>query len=66
MGLLDRLQLVEQRVEGAVGDLWVVEDVVAVVVVLDEPAQLGRTRGAPASEDAMELLGRVDEHVRPA
>ena len=38
---LERPQLVEQRVVGVVADLGVVEDVVAVVVVLDDPPQLG-------------------------
>ena len=38
---LERLQLVEQRVVRAVGDLGVVEDVVAVEVVLDQATQLG-------------------------
>ena len=38
--LLERLQLVEERVVGGVLDLRVVEDVVAVVVVPDEAAEL--------------------------
>jgi hypothetical protein len=45
MLLLERLQLVEQRVVGVVADLGVVEDVVAVTVVLDRPAQLGGALG---------------------
>ena len=45
---LQRPQLVEQRVVGVVADLGVVEDVVAVVVVLDDPPELGRPgRGIP-------------------
>ena len=40
MLVLERPQLVEEHVVGAVVDLRVVEDVVAVVVVLDEPAEL--------------------------
>ena len=44
--LLERLQLVEEDVIRGVGDLGVVEDVVAVVVVRDEPPQLlGALRG---------------------
>ena len=42
--LLERGQLVEERVVGAVGDLGVVEDVVAVVVVLDQTPELGDAR----------------------
>ena len=42
---LDRAQLVEQRVVGVVVDLGVVEDVVAVVVVLELAAQLGGALG---------------------
>jgi hypothetical protein len=42
---LDRLQLVEERVERAIRDLRIVEDVVTMVVVRDEPAQLGHPRG---------------------
>ena len=38
---LDVAQLVQQRVVVGVRDLGVVEDVVAVVVVLDDPPQLG-------------------------
>ena len=40
--VLERLELVEERVVGAVVDLGIVEDVVAVVVVLDQPPELGR------------------------
>ena len=38
VGGLEPLQLVVEDVVGGVGDLRVVEDVVAVVVVLHEPA----------------------------
>ena len=40
MLVFERPQLVEQHVVGAVVDLGIVEDVVAVIVVLDEPAKL--------------------------
>ena len=57
MRLLERLQLVEEDVERAVRELRVVEDVVAVVVVLDEPAQLldprGGVRGGAWSSSAV-------------
>ena len=43
---LDRAQLVQQRVVGVVADLGVVEDVVAVAVVGELLAQLGRPRSA--------------------
>ena len=50
MLVLERTQLVEEDVVGAVVDLGIVEDVVAVVVVLDQAAQLRRAidrRGRP-------------------
>ena len=43
MLLLERLQLVEEPVVVGVRDLRIVEDVVAVQVVLDLLAQLGST-----------------------
>ena len=50
MRRFERLQLVEERVVGTVRDLRIVEDVVAVVVVLDQPAELSRPlRRAPRS-----------------
>ena len=50
MRRFERLQLVEERVVGAVRDLRIVEDVVAVVVVLDQPPELSRPlRRAPRS-----------------
>jgi hypothetical protein len=42
---LERAELVEQRVVLVIADLGVVEDVVAVAVVLDRPAQLGGALG---------------------
>ena len=42
---LEVAQLVEQSVVLIVGDLGIVEDVVAIVVVLEELAELGRARG---------------------
>src|SRR3954454_18024468 len=45
MGLLERLQLSEERVVLVVADLRIVEDVVAVAVVGDLLAQLGRAGG---------------------
>jgi hypothetical protein len=41
----DLTQLVDQRVVLVVSDLGVVEDVVAVAVVIEDPAQLGRALG---------------------
>ena len=50
MLVLERAQLVEEDVVGAVVDLRIVEDVVAIVVVLDEPPQLRCAAGrAPPS-----------------
>jgi hypothetical protein len=42
---LDRPELVDQRVVLVVADLGVVEDVVAVAVMVELPAQLGGTGG---------------------
>ena len=42
---LERLQLAPQRVVLVVADLGVVEDVVAVAVVIEDLAQLGRSLG---------------------
>ena len=56
MLLLERLELVEERVVRRVVDLWVVEDVVAVVVAPDQPAELrgalGRRGGRPRGQRA--------------
>ena len=49
MLVLERPQLVVEHVVGAVVDLRVVEDVVAVVVVLDQPPQLGGAVGGAAA-----------------
>ena len=50
MRRFERLQLVEERVVNAVRDLRIVEDVVAVVVVLDQPSELSSPlRAAPRS-----------------
>ena len=59
--LFELLQLVVERVVGAVGNLRVVEDVVAVVVVLDEPPELGDPPNP--RQGGMQLLRRVDERV---
>ena len=45
MLLLERLQFLQQRVEGIVGDLWIVEDVVAILVVPNLVAQRGDAIG---------------------
>ncbi len=45
MLFLERFQLVEQRVVPVVTDLGIVEDVVAVAVVIDRPSELGGARG---------------------
>ena len=68
MLVLDRLQLVVERVVGGIGGLRVVEDVVAVEVVLDEPGRSSSARFAVAVdfvlEDIEQLFRRVDEGVR--
>ena len=58
----ERAELVVEHVVRAVRDLRIVEHVVAVVVVLDEPSELGRPRGGIRGR-GMELLGGVDERV---
>ena len=45
MLLLERLQFLQQRVEGIVGDLWIVEDVVAILMVPNLVAQRGDAIG---------------------
>ena len=64
MLLLERLQLVEEAVVLGVRDLGVVEDVVAVVVVVEQLPQL-RGALACASEGGKELL-RPTRRPRPA
>ena len=63
--LLERLQLVEEPVVIGVRDLRVVEDVVAVEMVLDLLAQLAARFWTVLDglEDIEELLRRLDEHV---
>ena len=58
--LLEREELVVEAVELRVRDLRLVEDVVAVEVVVEQVAQLGRALVRPL-EDAKELLRRVDD-----
>jgi hypothetical protein len=43
--LLDRLELVHQRVEPGVADLGIVVDVVPLFVMADQVAELGGARG---------------------
>ena len=75
MLLLERLELVEERVVRRVVDLGVVEDVVAVVVVPDQPPELrgalrrrgGRPRGHRAAPRACARMRRAPRRadVRP-
>ena len=69
MLVLDRLQLVVQRVVGGIRELRVVEDVVAVEVVLDEAPQLLGPLGRRVAfdfvlDDIEQVLRRVDERIR--
>ena len=65
MLLLEPLQLVEEPVVLGVGDLRVVEDVVAVEVVVQELAQLLGTRSRRrVLERGKQLLRRLDDGVR--
>ena len=61
---LERAQLVEQRVVGVVADLGVVEDVVAVAVVLELAAQLGDAlRGAHSTSRAAGASSRARSYA---
>ena len=52
MLVLDRLQLVVERVVRGIGELRIVEDVVAVEVVLDQPPELFDALGWRRSSSA--------------
>ena len=69
MLLLERDELVVQPVELLVRDLGVVEDVVAVAVVVEQPAELGRTRfdvggGGPGAHFNDRIRGRSRQNAR--
>jgi hypothetical protein len=59
VGLLERLQLVEQPVVLGVLDLRIVEDVVPVVVVLEQAAQLGGALGGLGGRRGRHLVDRI-------
>src|ERR1700761_646783 len=66
---LDRAQLVEQRVVLVVADLWIVEDVVAARVMLEQLAHLARAsahrRGAHgASRAGRSVIGGASSSSR--
>ena len=63
MLLFQLLELVEERVVLGVGHLRAVEDVVAVVVVLDEPAQLGRPGRRACQTTSCELRGGMHDVI---
>ena len=64
MGRLDLLKLDQQLVEGGVCDLGCIEGVVAIGVVIEQVAQLGRAR-CGLSADALRGLGSRRSAIRP-
>ena len=72
MLVFDRLQLVVERVVGGIGELGIVEDVVPVEVVLDEPPELpgplrgGRRLRPRGHRAALPARGRRHPAPRPA
>ena len=64
MGRLDLLELDQQLVEGGIRDLGRIESVVAIGVVIEQVAQLGRAR-CRLSADALRGIGSRRSAIRP-